>query len=298
MTVTVLCATARTECPPLGERFDLVHAPSVAAARDRLSGVDCVVSAYALPDGTAFDLFETVRETAPDTPCVLWADLSADVPTEPGQPIVEAVDRAAGVDHLAAVVEAATARRSHAAYPLPSDEPDRLAAVDAYAVDELAADCALDRLTRLVARHVGVPMAFLSLLGAHEERILSCHGADIDRLDRQDTVCTYTILDEDPLVVEDLASDPRFTALEWHRDLGIRSYMGVGLVGAGGHPIGTLCVCDRHPRAFTDDARDSLRLFAREVTEQLELRQRLRDSGTSPERLADLPGDRRHGESD
>jgi CheY-like chemotaxis protein len=291
MTVTVLCAAADSACSPLGDSFEVVHAPTVAAARDRLSGVDCVVSDYALPDGTALDLFETVRETVPDTPCVLWTDLSTDIPTEPGGPVVEAVDRAAGPAHLADVVRGAVERRSHAAYPLPDDEPARLAAVDACDVDGLGADRALARLTRLTARHVGVPLAFLTLLGAHEERVLSCHGTDLDRIDRQDTVCTHAILGETPLVVEDLEGDPRFTEVSWYRELDVRSYMGMGVAGPGGYPIGTLCVCDRHPRAFTDDARAALQLFAEEVTEQLELRRWLRERGAPADGLAALPRD-------
>lgn len=272
MTLSVL--VAGVEEPLDAEGVETVAVDSVAAARDHLRAVDCVVSEYALADGTAFDLFTAARETAPDTPCLLWTDLSRAIPTAPGQPIVEAVDRAAGVDGLLSVVEQAVATNSHTAYPLPPAERDRLAALLDVAPESLSASDALDRLTRLAATHIGVPIAFVGVVDAHEERFISCQGGDWAPLDRQDTICTYTLLTDEPFAVEDVTEDPRVTAVEPLLERGIRSYLGVRLAVTG-HAIGTFCVCDRRPRAFTDDARGAIRSFAAEASEQLELRYRL-----------------------
>lgn len=266
---------------PDGEAFlpsaTVVRAPDVATATDRFTprDVDCVVSAYDLPDGTGFDLFESVRAAAPDVPCVLWTDRPADVPTGPDLPVVESVDRAAGVDALADVVETAVETRSHAAYPLPPDEDARLDAVERYPVDALLDDRTLDRLAGLAAEHVGAPVSVVGLVGAHEQRFVVCRGADWPPIHRQDAVCTYTVLGGAPLAVEDVREDPRFRSNGVLADLGVRSYLGAPLVAPGDHAVGTLCVCDHRPRRFTDDARAALEQFAAEAMEQLELRRRL-----------------------
>ncbi|MDY6780495.1 MAG: hypothetical protein SV760_08130, partial [Halobacteria archaeon] len=45
-----------------------------STASESGSKIDCVVSEYELEDGTAFDVFEDVRERIPDTPCILFTD--------------------------------------------------------------------------------------------------------------------------------------------------------------------------------------------------------------------------------
>lgn len=67
-------------------------AESVEDAVSRLADhdVDCVVTEYALPDGTGLELVDRVREVAPDTTCLLYtaADVD-DIPTDGASQVVD-----------------------------------------------------------------------------------------------------------------------------------------------------------------------------------------------------------------
>lgn len=169
--------------------------------------------------------------------------------------------------------------RTHTSYPLPPDEGERVTALAAYDLNGLTATDSFDRLTELASRQFDVSFAFVDLVDVHEERFLACHGAEWDAISREDTICTYAILEDDVTVVEDVADDPRFAGNEVLSSRGIRSYAGATLEAPTGSPVGMFCVLDDEPRSYTQDERESLRLFAAEAAEQLELRRRLAATG-------------------
>ncbi|WP_162562385.1 GAF domain-containing protein [Salinigranum rubrum] len=244
---------------------------------------DCLVTDYALPDGTGLDVVAAAREVRPDIGCVLFTDTPfADIDTgETPHAVVDHLTRESEADYeyLPRLVQHVATARTHASYPLPSNESERVAALAAYDLDGLTAIDSFDRLTALASRQFEVSFAFVGLVDAHEERFLACYGAEWDALSREDTICTYAILEDDVTVVEDVADDPRFAANEVLSSRGIRSYAGATLETPAGEPVGMFCVLDDEPRSYTEDERESLRLFAAEAAEQLELRRRLSATG-------------------
>ena len=75
------------------------------------------------------------------------------------------------------------------------------------------------------------------------------------------------------LVVEDAASDPRFSSNPLVRnDPQIRFYAGAPLLTSSGNALGTLCVIDRVPRELTQGQLDSLEALSRLVMAQMEMR--------------------------
>lgn len=254
---------------------------SVEAARRRLSSAvfDCLVTEYGLPDGTGLDVVAVARDTQPDVGCILFTDTPfAEIDTSEAPHLV--VDHLAkesedDYEYLPHLVQNVVSARTHTSYPLPPDEDDRLAALAAYDLSGLTATDSFDRLTELASRQFDVAFAFVGLVDAHEERFVSCYGAEWESLPRQDTVCTYAILEDDVMVVEDIESDPRFSANEVLPSLDIRSYAGASITASTGETLGMFCVLDDEPRSYTTDERESLRLFAAEAAEQLELRRRI-----------------------
>jgi GAF domain-containing protein len=257
---------------------------SLEAAEDALRSAtfDCLVTEYALPDGTGLELVAAARRIHPDIGCVLFTDTPfAEIDTSSLENVV--VDHLsktseADYDFLPDLVESVAAERTHTAYPLPPDEDDRLAALESYDVGELRAAETFDRLTELASRQFDARFAFVGLVDSHEERFVSCYGADWKTIPREKTVCTYAILEDDVMVVEDTVEDPRFNGNDILRDLEIRSYAGAQLRGPSAEPLGMFCVLDDEPRQYDADERDALRLFAAEASEQLELRRRLSTS--------------------
>jgi len=280
----VLCVDPEGQPAPLfadRDGFAVVTAASVAAARDAAAErpVDCVVAEYDLPDGTGFDLFEAVREHSPNAGCVLYTDVSHEE-IDPGA-VRDAVaeylpkgGRNAG-ERLVETVELIVDDRTQVGFPLPSDEDERLETLRAYDIEGYQAVEAFDRLSTLVANHFDIRIAFIGLIGEREERFVACHGADWQRLEREDSICTYAILEEAVTVVEDVREDPRFEHNEALEARDIRSYAGANITAPDGQVVGELCLIDDEPRTYTERERADLQLFADEVAEQFEFRRRL-----------------------
>ena len=262
-----------------------VTASTAAAALEAVEtgDPDCLVTEFDLDEGTGVDLADRARDRRPGLAAVLYTDASpGTVAARQGDVLVEycAKDGPDAESRLVDLVRTVVANRFHVGYPVPADEHERLAAVREYDVPALSTLETFDRLTRLVANHFDVAVAFVGLLDADHERFIACHGADWDVLAREDSVCTYAILEEDVTVIPDVGADPRFEANETLRDLGVRSYAGANVTSPGGHTIGQLCLIHDEPRTYDAGEQADLALFAEEVSEQLELRRRLADRQT------------------
>ena len=249
---------------------------TLTAALDR--SVDCVVTAFDLPDGDGFDVVDAVRAVNPACVVTLYTEHApSDLPRGGPEQVVEYVPRTVpkSRERLADVAAMAAAEVTQAAYPVPETETERLAAVQQYDVDQLAAIDAFDRLTALIASHFDIDVAFVGLMDEHEERFVACEGANWRTLAREDTICTHTILSDETMVVEDTHEDPRFAEVDALKQLNIRSYAGVRITDREGNAIGAVCCTDGEPRRYTQTERDDLQRFADEVEDQLLLRRQL-----------------------
>ncbi|MDS0259437.1 GAF domain-containing protein [Haloarcula sp. S1CR25-12] len=282
---TVLCVDSESEARSTtvealeAAGFEVRTADSVAAVEAEFDdSVGCVVTAAALSDGGGFDVVELVRERSPDCPCLFFTTESpADLPRGGRDQVVEYVPRSVpdATDRLVDVVRAAVTEVTQVAYPVPEDEAERLAALEAYDVGELSALDAFDRLTALITTHFDIDVAFVGLVAADEERFVACEGANWRTLTREDSICTHTILTDDVMVVEDTHEDPRFTGIDRLDELDIRSYAGARITDVDGNALGAVCCIHGEPRSYTRAERDDLQRFADEVQEQLRLRRRL-----------------------
>lgn len=290
MTGTVLCvdpddegrATTATTLRNATDR-SVVECRDLAAALDALGpDVACVVSERQLRDGTGLDLLAELRERAPDAGFVLFTEAEPDaVDTEAlGGAIAEYVPKGGQNAHrrLADLVQHTVAFRTQTAYPLPDDEADRVSAIDAYRPVLADAEPAFDRLTTLAGDLLDVPMAAVGIVDNHEERFLACYGVDFGVLPREDTVCTYALLEPGVTTIGDLAEDPRFAHNKGIDAFDLRAYASANITTAEGRVIGTFCAYDNVPREWTDEDRERLGLLAAEAMECLELRRRLHDA--------------------
>jgi GAF domain-containing protein len=244
--------------------------------------VVCVVTAYDLSDGTGMELVEAVRDTAPQTPVVLFTAVSpAEIDTASAEELlVEYLNRDLpdATDRLGFIVNDVIDHSVQVGFLAPDDEDERLDALDAYDVEELPIDESFDRLTDLIAAHFDVAVSFIGLIEEDEENFLACTGADWDSLTREDTMCTHSMLQEDVMVVEDIAHDKRFNKNEQLENLGIVSYAGANMTTPDGHVIGQVCVLDHEPRSYSQADQDRLEQFADTAMEILQLRQTVREA--------------------
>ncbi|OIB57583.1 GAF domain-containing protein [Natrialba sp. SSL1] len=299
MTRTVLCvdSTARVSSVATAIEADdsltALEATSVADAVEQLETepVVCVVTAYDLSDGTGLDIVDAIRQASPQTPCVLFTDVSpGDIETASFEElIVEYLNRDLpdADDRLSFIVNDIIDHSAQVGFLAPDDEDQRLETLAQYDIDTLPIEESFDRLTDLIADHFGAAVAFIGLIEEDEENFLACTGADWDSLTREDTMCTHSMLQEDVMVVEDIADDKRFNKNEQLENLGIVSYAGANMTAPNGQVIGQVCVLDHEPRDYSASEQDTLGQYAETAMEILELRQSLRDERVSEDEVAE-----------
>jgi len=258
-------------------------ADAVAVLGERT--VDCVVTEYDLPDGTGVELVAALRDVSPDTGAILVTDASpARIAEEsPGGPVAEFVPQS-GADTGERVVELVrhtAANRSQTSYPLPPDEQARLDTLATIDLDDELLGRAVQRVTELATAHFAVPQSSVNVITERTQEFLASAGGEFEPTPRQDSACTYTILDDGVSVIEDVAADPRFPDAD---ETAIRFYAGATLTTREGHPVGTLCVYDDEPRVFGEADRNYLALLAAEVMDWLEV------ARESPMGCGDDPG--------
>jgi diguanylate cyclase (GGDEF)-like protein/PAS domain S-box-containing protein len=144
-----------------------------------------------------------------------------------------------------------------------ADETRRVAALHALALLDSQPEREFDSLVALAAEVLGCPTAMLTLVDDDRLWIKAANGVQPGEMARDVGICDYTIRGKDPLVIEDLARDPRFASNPLvTRPDGIRFYAGAPIHtidGAGAsHAIGAMCVIDTAPRSLTPAGRRAL----------------------------------------
>jgi len=135
------------------------------------------------------------------------------------------------------------------AAPIPADEVERLAELHALGLLDTPTEERFDRITRLLALVLRVPMAYISLVDSNRQWFKSSCGLDVSETPRSISFCGHAILSDEPMIVEDAAEDHRFRDSPLVvGDPWVRFYAGRPITGPGGHKVGTLCVADSKPR--------------------------------------------------
>ena len=181
----------------------------------------------------------------------------------------------------------------------PWSEAERVAALESYAVLDSAVEPEFDELVRLAAEALEAPIAVINLVAGERQWFKAEVGIGARELPLDVSICAHAILQNDFLVVPDLADDPRFACNPLVAvDGGLRFYAGALLRSPAGLPIGTVCVLDRVPRpaGITPYQRRVLEVLARQVMTQLELRRALEEQARRADELAEVAAQRGRAE--
>ncbi len=170
-----------------------------------------------------------------------------------------------------------------------NDESRRSAALHSYNVMDSPREAEFDDIARLAAEVCATPIAVVNLVDTHRQFFKAEVGLGVRETPLETSFCGHAILSEDMMVVNDASKDPRFDGNPLvHSEGGLRFYAGALLKAPGGLPIGTVCVLDTVPRDLDAHQIRTLKLLARQVMTQLELRRSIADQASAVERLSAL----------
>jgi GAF domain-containing protein len=160
---------------------------------------------------------------------------------------------------------------------------NRIAALRRSALLDTPPEEPFDRLTRLATRLCKAPVALVSLVDTDRQFFKSSQGLPEPWHSRRETplaysFCKYAVArPSEPLVVHDARTEENFWDNPAMRVLGIVAYAGVPLT-LSGQALGTLCVIDTQPRAWTAEEMAALQDLAACAMREIDLRTRLRES--------------------
>jgi len=133
----------------------------------------------------------------------------------------------------------------------------------------------LDRLADVAARVLNAPVGLVSLVDADRQMWAGCVGVAQEpwASDRGTPIshsfCQHAVAAREPLIVSDAREHPVLKTNPAIRDLDVIAYLGVPLITADGHALGTLCVIDHKPRLWTSQQVGILRDLAASVVTEL-----------------------------
>jgi CheY-like chemotaxis protein len=157
--------------------------------------------------------------------------------------------------------------------PLSEGEKSRLESLTDLRILDTSPEQVFDDIARLAALICDTPIAVVDFVDEQRVWFKAKIGLELDDLPRDQSFSGHAILQSDVLIVPDPLSDERFTRSFLVREIGIRFYAGVPLIAAKGHAVGTLAAMDRIPHLLTAEQIDSLKILARRISHELELRQ-------------------------
>ena len=178
-----------------------------------------------------------------------------------------------------------------AAAPLPTNESERLAALQSLALLDTPSEPLFDRVTRLASQLLDVPIVLFSLVDADRQWFKSRVGLEAAETPREHAFCAHAIGQGPPLVVSDATEDERFRTNPLVTGApNIRFYAGVQIRSSAGMAIGTLCAIDTRPRELGDAEQALLADLAAIIAEEIRYRERLAIARAQLERSAAVLG--------
>jgi GAF domain-containing protein len=124
----------------------------------------------------------------------------------------------------------------------------RLAAVSIVSACGRIFDPTLDALAEQAAQECRMPVGAVTLVRERDQIVVGDSGTGGGSIEREESICSHTILGDAPLVVSDLSLDSRFAHYAVVKnEPHLRFYAGAPIFDPTGLTLGSLCVVDVKP---------------------------------------------------
>ena len=154
--------------------------------------------------------------------------------------------------------------------PIPKNEMERLIGLSDFDLDYSNLEDSFKDLTKLAAKVAGTDISLINLLDSYTQWTISSHGLGITQMPRDESVCQYTIMNDEGFEVQDLSKDERFKDRFYVQDNPkVRYYFGVPLKTNDGLNIGALCVLDYTAKTINPEKIELLKIISDEIVNRL-----------------------------
>ena len=162
--------------------------------------------------------------------------------------------------------------------PVPTNEMERLLALNELELDYSDLDHCFADLTRLAAKIAGTSISMISLIDTFTQWSVAPYGIEIRQTPREQSVCQYTILEENSggMEVNDLSSDERFKDRSYVAEFPyLKYYFGIPLKINDNLQVGSLCVMHDDYKNLSIDQKEMLEIIAIQIVNRIKIKHSL-----------------------
>ncbi len=178
--------------------------------------------------------------------------------------------------------------------PIPENENERLLSLGNLDLDYTDLETHFKDIVALTSKISGMEVSLINLIDPFTQWTIARHGIDMESMPREESVCQYTIMGNEPFEVPDMSSDFKFQDRAYVAGPPkLKYYFGVPLTTTKGVNIGSLCVLDPEPKSISTEKIELLKLLADEVVTKLKtynkiayLKNCLADSSKTQKKIA------------
>lgn len=158
---------------------------------------------------------------------------------------------------------------------MPKREEFRIQTLKKYNILDADINELFDDIVILATESCDKPFAMVSFIDADKQWVTSQVGSFPREIARKKAFCAHTVNQTDVFEISDTLLDERTKQSEFVvKAPHIRFYAGLPLINTEQQILGTLCVLDTQPNTLNKQQTSMLKLLAKDVVSQLELRRK------------------------
>lgn len=151
------------------------------------------------------------------------------------------------------------------------DDRERVEALNKLNLDLEELEFEFKPLMELLAKSSGMSVSFINILDQASQWSAVRYGSEIVHTPIEDSVCQYTVLQDEPLEIMNLSRDLRFKDKDYVKDEpNLNYYYGVPLRVNNDTAIGSLCVLHEGSRPLSTLHKEMIGLVAAQVVRRLQ----------------------------